>query len=49
MTFDVLQSTLPSPWWFADINIYNLTSQQAQEHASQCYLGYFKGRVPERA
>jgi hypothetical protein len=24
ITFEVLQSTLPSPWWFADISIYNL-------------------------
>lgn len=23
MTFEVLQSTLPSPWWFAEISIYN--------------------------
>lgn len=30
MTFEVLQSTLPSPWWFADIVIYNLNSAEAQ-------------------
>jgi hypothetical protein len=30
MTFEVVQSTLPSPWWYADINVYNLTAQDAQ-------------------
>lgn len=30
MTFDVLQSTLPSPWWFADIVIYNMNEQNIQ-------------------
>ena len=30
MTFDVLQSTLPSPYWFADISIYNLTKPEIQ-------------------
>jgi hypothetical protein len=24
ITFEVLQSTIPSPWWFADIVIYNM-------------------------
>lgn len=30
MTFDVLQSTLPSPWWYADIVIYNLNTPEIQ-------------------
>ncbi len=30
MTFDVLQTMLPSPWWFADISIYNLDALAAQ-------------------
>ena len=30
LTFEVVQSTLPSPWWFADINIYNLNSRAIQ-------------------
>lgn len=30
MTFEVLQSTLPSPWWFADITVYNLTAPEIQ-------------------
>lgn len=30
MTFDVLQSTLPSPWWYADISIYNLDLPEIQ-------------------
>jgi hypothetical protein len=30
ITFDVLQSTLPSPYWFADISIYNLNGQEIQ-------------------
>lgn len=31
ITFDVLQSTLPSPFWYADIIIYNLTATEVQE------------------
>jgi hypothetical protein len=31
MTFDVLQSMLPSPWWFADIAIYNLDTPEIQD------------------
>lgn len=27
ITFDVLQSTIPSPYWFADISIYNANAQ----------------------
>jgi len=30
MTFDVLQAMNSSPFWFADINIYNLNDQTAQ-------------------
>lgn len=30
MTFDVLQSMLPSPWWYADIAIYNLDEPTTQ-------------------
>jgi hypothetical protein len=30
MTFEVLQSTLPSPYWFADIAIYNLNDPTMQ-------------------
>ena len=30
ITFDVLQSTLPSPFWFADVSIYNLNSPTLQ-------------------
>ena len=30
MTFEVVQATIPSPWWYADINVYNLTAQDAQ-------------------
>jgi len=30
MTFEVLQSTLPSPWWFADISIYNFNKAEAK-------------------
>lgn len=26
ITFEVLQSTIPSPWWYADIVIYNLNT-----------------------
>jgi len=26
--FEVLQSTLPSPWWFADITVYNLNKPE---------------------
>lgn len=30
MTFEVLQTTLPSPWWFADICIYNMNKAEIQ-------------------
>jgi hypothetical protein len=30
MTFEVLESTLPSPFWFADISVYNLNDPEAQ-------------------
>ena len=30
MTFDVLQSMLPSPWWYADIVVYNLDTPEIQ-------------------
>lgn len=30
ITFDVLQSTIPSPWWFADISVYNMTLENIQ-------------------
>jgi hypothetical protein len=30
MTFEVVQSMLPSPWWFADIVIYNLDTPEIQ-------------------
>lgn len=30
MTFEVLQSMLPSPWWFADIVVYNLNTPEIQ-------------------
>lgn len=30
VTFDVLQSTLPSPYWFADIVVYNLNDATLQ-------------------
>lgn len=30
MTFEVVQSTLPSPWWYADIHVYNLNAETAQ-------------------
>ena len=29
-TFEVLQSTIPDPWWYADITIYNLNSTEVQ-------------------
>lgn len=32
MTFDVLQSTLPSPYWYADISIYNLNEPTVQNY-----------------
>ena len=41
MTFEVLQSTLPSPWWFADINIYNFNDKSLQDtmwNATWCRL-----------
>ena len=41
MTFEVLQTTLPSPWWFADIKIYNLNSEALQNtlfNATWCRL-----------
>jgi hypothetical protein len=41
ITFDVLQSTLPSPWWFADIVIYNLNTASLQNtlvNATSCVL-----------
>lgn len=41
ITFEVVQSTLPSPWWFADINIYNLndpTTQNTLLNATWCTL-----------
>lgn len=31
ITFEVLQSMIPSPWWFADISVYNMTSQAIQD------------------
>lgn len=30
MTFEVLQSAITSPWWFADIKVYNLNDQTIQ-------------------
>lgn len=30
MTFEVLQSMLPSPWWYADIVVYNLDTPEIQ-------------------
>lgn len=30
ITFEVLQSTIPSPWWYADITIYNLNIETIQ-------------------
>ncbi len=27
VTFDVVQSQMPSPWWYADITLYNLNTQ----------------------
>lgn len=30
ITFEVVQSTLPSPWWYADISIYNMDAQDIQ-------------------
>ncbi len=30
MTFDVVQSTLPSPWWYADIIVYNMDDAAIQ-------------------
>jgi hypothetical protein len=30
VTFDVLQSTLPSPFWYADISVYNLNDPEMQ-------------------
>lgn len=30
ITFEVLQATIPSPWWFADISVYNLTTPEQQ-------------------
>jgi hypothetical protein len=30
MTFEVLQTTIPSPYWFADIGVYNATEQTMQ-------------------
>lgn len=27
ITFEVVQSQMPSPWWYADISVYNLNSQ----------------------
>lgn len=30
MTFEVVQSMLPSPWWYADIVIYNLDTPEIQ-------------------
>lgn len=30
MTFEVMQSTIRSPWWYADIVIYNLNDQTLQ-------------------
>jgi hypothetical protein len=30
VTFDVVKSTLPSPFWFADISIYNLNDPEIQ-------------------
>jgi hypothetical protein len=30
MTFDVVQSMLPSPWWYADIMVYNLDTPTTQ-------------------
>ena len=30
ITFDVLESTLPSPYWYADISVYNLNDPEIQ-------------------
>lgn len=30
MTFDILEATIPSPWWFADISVYNLNTPEIQ-------------------
>jgi hypothetical protein len=30
ITFEVLQSTISSPWWYADITIYNLDASEIQ-------------------
>jgi len=41
ITFEVLRSTLPSPWWYADIDIYNLQLAEIQEilvNATWCTL-----------
>lgn len=31
ITFDVLQTVLPSPYWYADIDVYNLTGPESQK------------------
>lgn len=31
LTFDVLQSAIPSPYWFADITIYNASGDEMQQ------------------
>ncbi len=33
ITFEVLQSTVASPWWFADIVVYNMSEQTRKEIA----------------
>lgn len=41
MTFEVLQTTVSNPWWFADIVIYNLNDQTIQNtlyNATWCTL-----------
>src|SRR5580693_1286360 len=30
ITFEVQQSTVSNPWWFADISVYNLNTQTIQ-------------------
>src|ERR1700691_5251043 len=30
ITFDILESVLPSPYWYADISVYNLNDATAQ-------------------
>lgn len=31
VTFDIQQTAIPSPWWFADISVYNMNAVSAQQ------------------